>query len=292
MGRDYSRDPDASPFDLPKWWQAIGESQKPSPYESASWAFFQTTVVEDNACEETPEGTFDCDPEDAWWETLGGTLRPYASASWAYFQESDLVLESFVWTEFFTLDDLLFQDSGDKDLIVDDGFFNASSPAAEVYDEAEWGSAGERVIMVKRTFAEVSVYDTYASYPGRIAEIAESLGDIATDPSAQDFIRTDGLSEDFFIEAQRSGEPGDDRPPGSLLAKVSYEIFGTVAKITSWSHYNWEDDEPVRKACEVLIRELPDCITEVTVEDDPTAFWVSLGFKQVVKGEPLLHLYR
>lgn len=292
MGRDYSRDPDSSPFDQPKWWDLIGESQKPSPYATASWAFFQTSVVEDT-CGETEEGTFECDTDTLWWETLGGTLRPYASASWSYFQESDIILESFITTIFEFFDDGEFPDDQDKDLVIDEGLFNGTQASLEVIDEEEWNAGGDRVVMVKRTFAEISVYDTHASSPGNVADIAEPLGDLVTDPANPlDFVKTDEVPESRFLQLERTAEPGDDRPPGTLLGKISYEIFGAVAKITSWTHYNWEDDEPIRKACEVLIRELPDCVTEVVVEDDPTAFWTSLGFKQVVKGEPLLHFYR
>jgi len=332
MGRDYSRDPDASPSDpRPKWWQTIGGSQKPSPYETAAWTYTQTVVIEEDSCEEEPDGSIECSVElPEWWETLGGTLYPYATASWTYHQEYDYIFEFQVVAaeEFVVYDDWYFNVVVEE-LVFDNGAFNAPRPALTL-DEAEYNEYGERGIRVRRTFAEVSVYDSLASYPGALPTIPQPLGTLATEPSSANAalvladpasmgdtalgaetagayfadietdappevsseIVGDGDYDGVEIEITRPSNKYDDRPPGTLLGKVSYEIYGSVATITSWTHYNWEDDTPVLKACKALINELPDCVVEVVVEDDPTAFWTSLGFKQLVKGDPYLRLFR
>lgn len=291
MPRDYSRDPDTSPGGPPSWWDDLGETKKPAPYSAKSWAYTQTAIVEQDSCSDRPDGSLDCTNEDPeWWETLGGTLRPYATASWSYIQESDVILELFLAVEFKIFDEREF--SGERGgVILDNGVFG-TTPVI-VYDEAEWNSSGQRVYTVNRTFAEISVYDSFASSPGNVPSIIEPLGDLSTDPPAStSFVMSDGSPDFNFIELGATSTSQNDKPPGTMLARVSYEIFGSIARIMSWNHYNWEDDTPVRKACEVLIRELPDSVTEITVEDDPTPFWVSLGFEQAVKGDPVLHYYR
>lgn len=330
MPRDHSRDPDASPGDIPKWWGTLGETDKPSPYATSAWTYTQTVVVEEESCEEEPDGSLDCTQDlPEWWEQLGGTLRPYATASWTYHQDSDFEYEFYYVTpsEFLVFDETYFSRT-EGGIVLDSGLFN--SPPGDLYDEAEIGPNGQRGFNVKRTFAEVSVYDSLASYPGFLPAIPEPLGNLATEPepASTSFVSVDvsgaggpdvGVEEEstyratlildtpavssreivadgdfdgYYIEFTTPSNSAYDRPPGTLLGKVSYEVYGSTATIMSWSHYNWEDDTPVRKAMQALIHDLPDCVGEVRVEDDPTAFWVSLGFTQDYKGDPYLRLYR
>lgn len=142
---------------------------------------------------------------------------------------------------------------------------------------------------MKRKLARVLVYDQLADSPGIIPLIPQPLGLLDVDPTIDDLIGTDPSGE--TIEAVRASTPYDDRPPGTLLGSVSYEIFGDVATITDWEHLNWQDDTPVRKAVRVIINELPDCVNEVRVLDGPHAFWTSQGFLPNYKGDQYLHLY-
>lgn len=176
---------------------------------------------------------------------------------------------------------------------------------------------------MKRKLARVLVYDQLADSPGVIPLIPQSLGTLTADPVVNDPLGIDPPSDDLgseqsgtlqaiisidlnpspleiecdgdflgdVIEAVRPSTPYDDRPPGTLLGSVSYEIFGDVATITDWEHLNWQDDTPVRKAVRVIINELPDCVHEVRVLDGPHAFWTSLGFLPDYKGDQYLHLY-
>jgi hypothetical protein len=100
------------------------------------------------------------------------------------------------------------------------------------------------------TFAAIRVYDTKAS----------------------------GIGEEIVFE----------EPDGVLLGELHYEIEGPVLTIKEWSHYNWRDDLPVRKAIEVLLNEAPDCVAVIQVKDAPNAFWVSEGFLSPFKGSEML----
>jgi hypothetical protein len=136
----------------------------------------------------------------------------------------------------------------------------------------------------------VLVYDQYANSPGILPLISQPTGVLATDPSLLE-ISGDGDLDGVLIEAARSSVPQDDRPPGTLLGSVSYELFGSTVTITDWEHLNWQDDTPVYKAVKVIINELPACVSEIKVLDPPHAFWTSLGFLPNFKGDQYLHLY-
>jgi hypothetical protein len=141
-----------------------------------------------------------------WWEELGETDRPspYAVASWAY------------WHDF----EKMSQDVGNAVLF--------------------------------HTYASMKVYDTKASHPGDDSTVVD-------------------------IEER-----------GKLLGEINYEIVGPLLTITDWSHYNWRDAQPIRMAFKVLVSEVPDCVEIITVRDEPTAFWRSLGFKHSGKGDGYL----
>ena len=74
----------------------------------------------------------------------------------------------------------------------------------------------------------------------------------------------------------------------TLLGEINYEIVGALLTITDWSHYNWRSDLPVRKAFTVLVTEVPECVNLIAVRDTPDAFWRSLGFRHVEKGDDIL----
>ena len=141
-----------------------------------------------------------------WWEKLGETNRPspYAIASWAY------------WHDF------------DRESQVVDG------------------------TVLFHTYASMKVYDTKASHPGEDSDVV------------------------------------DIHERGSLLGEINYEIMGPLLTITDWGHYNWRDAQPIRQAFKVLVSEVPDCVEMITVRDEPTALWRSMGFKYSEKGDGYL----
>ena len=76
--------------------------------------------------------------------------------------------------------------------------------------------------------------------------------------------------------------------PGTVAPSIFAEMVGTHVEITDWSHYNWSDALPVRKAVKALINSLPQCVDTVTVRGRPTAMWTSLGFIRPTKGSDIL----
>lgn len=191
-------------------------------------------------------------------------------------------------------------------------------PARKPYATASWAYFQT----VEETLARVFVYDTYADAQEDLALIPQSIGNLSVDPQPSDPIGIDPTNDELgseisgvladpvgidlssaplelvcdgdlvgdFIEGARPSVPSDDRPPGTLLGSVSYEISGDVATITDWEHLNWGDDTPVYKAVRVILNELPDCISEVKVLSNPTSFWTSLNFRPDFKGDQYLHI--
>ncbi len=189
-----------------------------------------------------------------WYEQIGPTQRPspYATASWVYLQKYVVEMVRGCGTE----ESLIFDNYSNfsvwlYDFILNGGEFNHDRTDAPVYDSG----AALNTPFIKHIFASVKVYDSLASYPG-------DCGDLEVDP----------------------GFP----PPGDLLGELSYEMVDCKVFITDWSHYNWMDDTPVRKAFKAMVNSLPAQVSEVTVRDTPHAFWTSLGFIQKKKGDQIL----
>lgn len=107
--------------------------------------------------------------------------------------------------------------------------------------------------LIFHTFGSIKVYDGRASHPG----IQEPY-----DPEETTLARE--------------------------LGRLDYEIVGALMTITNWNHYNWRNDLPVRKAFTLLVTEAPECVNLIAVRDTPDAFWRSLGFKHVEKGDDIL----
>lgn len=291
-----------------------------APYATATWTFFQTLEEFDEASE-SAAGAFGASAQ--WWETIDDSgLAPYSTAAWAYFQDVEFEYEfvSVSLRLFYSYDEEYYPRINGFGVILDSGYFGQKGEA--VYDSAYY-DGGERGVIMKRKLARVMVYDQLADSPGSLSEIPQSLGLLSTEPDSFARVTADPAAEELiaedsgsawasidaqvdelasmeiiadgdilgsFIEGSRRSVPSDDRPPGTLLGSVSYEILGTVATITDWEHLNWQDDTPVFKATQVILNELPDCVIEVKVLDPPHAFWTALGFKPDFKGDPYLHL--
>ncbi len=304
----------------PVWWGTIGQ-QGPAPYASKAWTYTQIVVEEEE--QQTPLLPVSL-PPSLWWETIGDSgPKPYATAAWTYHQEVSFVLE-FVPLSlklYFAYDEEFYPRTKGLGVILDSGYFGQKGEA--VYDSAYF-LGGERGILMKRKLARVLVYDQLADSPGLLPTIPQPLGVLATDPNFGDPLETDPTGDEIgaelnntywasingdtgpqesleiagdgdldgvLIEAARASIPQDDRPPGTLLGSVSYELFGTTVTITDWEHLNWQDDTPVYKAVKVILNELPECVTEIKVLDPPHAFWTALGFRPNFKGDQYLHLY-
>jgi hypothetical protein len=313
------------------WWETIG-GEGPKPYEAAAWSYVSAVISEvEDACgdvalaDNTPlPPDLEC-PSGEWWATIGGEgPKPYATATWQYLYDSDLILEiiAISTTELAPLDEGVFGEGGEQ-ASYDAGLFG-SSPGILI-DGVFYITTGYG-IEVKRTFAEIKVYDSLASSPGPLPRISQPVGNLATEPNgggdvmlldpptlgdtdlstdpydtqietdippleSQEILINGGGFDGFAIEFQRLSHKLDDVPPGQLLGQVNYEVFGSVATITSWDHYNWEDDTPVRKAVLAMLNGLPDGVIEVRVLDEPTALWQSLGFNRAYKGDPYIHYF-
>ena len=109
--------------------------------------------------------------------------------------------------------------------------------------------------------------------------------------------------EDFpantLLEVTREESYNDDSGDGTVLGRINYEVVECVAVITDWSHYNWDDDEPIRKAFRALINALPQKVTNIYVPaveegnsqlktSPDTAMWKSLGFVREKKTDLML----
>ena len=306
------------------WWETVGD-EGPKPYAATAWTYSQIVVEEEESEDDRvdPIISFATGPIE-WWETVGDEgPKPFATAAWTYYQEEFFVRE-FVPVAlklFFIYDEEYYPRTKGQGIVLDSGYFGQVGEA--IYDSAFYLGA-ERGILMKRKLARVLVYDQYADSPGILPLIPQSVGSLATDPNFGDPLETDPVGDEIgaelnnaywasingdtgpeesleisgdgdldgvLIEAARSSVPQDDRPPGTLLGSVSYELFGSTVTITDWEHLNWQDDTPVYKAVKVILKELPACVSEIKVLDPPHAFWTSLGFLPNFKGDQYLHFY-
>lgn len=302
-----------------KWYDTLGPTQKPSPYATASWVYKQSyeEVYEEVSIDDegviVDNGLFsDWLRAELQGSLDGGTLatindpRVYADGSVysgsggregfvKYFfarvrvydsrasspgplgkQEVELGLlgidsDELPVTVTVVVDPqtLVPIDNGDNfqnpdpnpDVIIDGGVgFNTGVIPDLVIDGAQWQivNGQQEIITVEdRVFADGALLET--------------------DPG------------ELEIEVTRHAIPLDDEPPGTLLGQINFEMVDCKVHITDWNHYNWMDDTPVRKAFKAMVNSLPYDVVEVTVDNDPHAFWTSLGFVERTKGDDYLY---
>jgi hypothetical protein len=227
-----------------------------------------------------------------WWNTLGPTQRPspYATASWKYLQDTQTEeIERRAVIEVVYDNGAVFADYNQA-IDWDGGLFNPVVPPSVVLNGGGFNSSGEIIIFEKTSFSTVYVYDSYASYPDirGLQSIILDTGDLATDPDAIFITTEDGFTFGSEVPAQLI----NDTPPGTMLGQLDYTITNKRVEITGWSHYNWQDASPVKRAFQAMIASLPtDCVEGVFVKDDPTAFWQDLGFGYVGKGDTELKFF-
>ena len=274
-------DPNASAVQRakPAWWKSLGPTQKPSPYATASWIYrrYSTFEFQEKPADRIPE-VFDN------WSDFSVNLYP---------------------------------------TVLDGGLFNSPLTPEAIYDEGgfEGGSSGSEFI--KHYFSTIKVYDFYASNPGQPLGIVpidqftvyDNSNDIQVPIPNPDQIydsqlfaqwgqgevldelryaiingkqyRVKDVSSDTAL-SPNPDQATDSNELGKVLGQLEYEVIGSNLTITGWSHYNWQDATPVRKAFKSLINDLPECVRSVTVEDDPHSFWTQLGFISPYKGSDVL----
>ena len=220
-----------------------------------------------------------------WWESLGPTQKPspYAYAAWKYIQNFSsefaevIVTPELVYDNGTSFPDYLYS------VVWDGGLFNPPVAPSVVLDSGQFNSSGQIVKLEKTTFATVYVYDSLASYPdvNGLNKIILNVGDLATDPDTDVILTEDG----FSIYSEVPAQTFDDSPPGVLLGQLDYTLKEKRVDVIGWSHYNWQDATPVRRAFQAMINSLPLCVEGVYVKDSPTAFWIDLGFEYENKGD-------
>lgn len=204
--------------------------------------------------------------EPTWAEDLGSTRgpSPYATKAWTYWHKfeteeravPDRVPVTFVLDNGDAITVYLYPDD-----VYDGGLYSNSNYAVGTLQFDEQGSS--RVFspepvtsIVKQTYASIEVYDSKASEPGGVTP-----------------------------EEERYQE---NKPKGVQLGALYYEIVGPSLLITDWSHENWKDATPIRKAFESLLTEIPECVDVVSVVNRNDPFWKSLGFVSPFKGSSML----
>jgi len=226
-----------------------------------------------------------------WWESLGATQKPspYATASWKYLQNYTTEITEVIATPEVIYDNGANFSNYLYPVVWDGGLFNPVAPPSVILDGGGFNSSGQIVEFETTTLATVYVYDSYASYPdvnGLNAIILDS-GDLATDPAEDVILSEDGFS--FFSEVP--AQTVNDTPPGTMLGQLDYTLVNERVDVVGWSHYNWEDAAPVKQAFRAMVNGLPQCVKGVYVKDDPTAFWIDLGFQYVHKGDTELKFF-
>lgn len=255
-----------------------------------------------------------CEPP-RWFDNLGPTQRPspYATASWVCHQKYEVIYQLECGTE----ERAIFDNYTDfatwlYEFILDGGTLSQSQEPHDGYDGGFFTSTSQGARYIKRYFASVRVFDSLASDPRTNLVNVESIlvldnGDDIQLPIPNPQAIYDGGESFFywganivfdgggFTSSGGSSEiidiSGEDDPPGKLLGEINYEMVNCEIFITDWSHYNWMDDTPVRKAFKCLVNSRPSQVRNIFVEDNPHAFWTSLGFSTPVKGGNVLSYF-
>lgn len=314
--RGYTVDPNRDPCAEASWYEKIGPTQKPSPYATASWVYLQKYVVElITACGVEETIGFDN------WRDFNVWLYDFVLNGGEFYQNRDNAPVYDAGSAFNTpfikhifasvkvYDSLASYpgDPGNND--VDLGLLAIDSDQVPVeipivispeslmgYDNGDRMQVpipNPQVIFDGGSFADqglgVVLDGVQYQVVNGVQQIVQLVDTVFIDGS---LIQADGdPNEGDFIEMTRTAINTDDTPPGDLLGEINYEMKECKVRITDWSHYNWMDDTPVRKAFKAMVNSLPTNVNkdDISVRDTPHAFWTSLGFIQKAKGDEILY---
>lgn len=316
--RGFTADPNAETQVKDKWYKQVGETRKPAPYATASWAYAQNWVevlktsgtneiidVLDNGQDFRvwffPESIYDGglfsqinfprDTEDSGLYTSSSTLDlvkqifasvkvydTHASSPGPYKDQVIQIAELSIDSDGLPVITDIIVDISDFFRFDNGADFQNPNPNPNLsYDSGTFGQQGLGITLDGANyFINSSDQQIYFDR----AEVTYTAGSSLAgdgDPNGGD-----------ILGVTRTVIQSDDTPPGKLLGRVDFEVEDCEVTITDWSHYNWQDDTPVRKAFKKLVNSLPENVTKVSVKDDPTAFWKSLGFVQTGKGDDSL----
>ncbi len=315
--RGLTYDPNADEQSSAKWYKQVGPTRKPAPYATASWEYFQNWVevlksadtneiidVLDNGDDFRnwlfPNSLYDGglfsqinfprDTEDSGLYTSSSAIE-VTKQIFASVKVYDTHASNPGRYPEQTLDlaDLAIDSDGQPvttDIIVDIAEFDTFDNGADFqnpnpnpslsYDGGTFGQQGLGITLDSANYTirngEQIYFDNVT-----VTYIAGSnlLGDGT--PSGR-----------RLLGVTRTVIPSDDIPPGDLLGRIDFEVENCEVIITDWSHTNWQDDTPVRKAVKKMVNTLPENITKVSVKDQPSAFWTSLGFIRKTKNDDML----
>ena len=316
--RGLTVDPNRDVFTDLKWYDELGETQKPSPYATASWQFFHTF---EKITELDPHGIVtdlgfdggDNFAQNAYQTILNaGVNFPNPGASLDYYDNGlygdlltglvdddptnrDSITRYFASVRVFDDGASSPNSRTEYDVLAIDAFFD-SVVILEPIDPADFSIFDNGSVITNPVPNPGSVYDggTFAQI-GQGEVLDEAMFVFSNDNTR---FRVQEITADADDGLPLLTEEGDEidigtylldeEPRGTLLGEINYEITGPLLNITDWSHYNWHNSKPVEKAFGVLLAEAPECVDLITVENAPTAFWRKLGFRQAEKGAKTL----
>ena len=316
--RGLTVDPNRDVFADLKWYDTLGQTQKPSPYATASWQYFHTF---EKITELDPNGVLtdllfdggDNFAQNAYQTILdAGVNFPNPGASLEYYEnglygdlltglvDDDPTLRESITRYFASVK--VFDEAASApesqtvfDILAIDAFFD-SVVILEPIDPNDLSIFDNGDLITDPVPNPGSVYDggTFAQI-GQGIDLDEALFVFSNNPA---LFRVQEITADADDGLPLLAEDGeeleigtyllDEEPRGTLLGEINYEITGPLLNITDWSHYNWHNSKPVEKAFSVLLAEAPECVDLITVKNAPTAFWRKLGFRQAEKGAKTL----
>ena len=295
------------------WYETIGPTKRPSPYATASWKYLQNYhIVYVEGCGQEGSVVFDNGADFLVWlydfVLDGGELyqasddNPVYDAGGAnngafikHIFSSVKVYDSFASSPGISgsLDIDLGLLAIDSDGIAVEvpvainpitvGFDNGSNMQVPIPNPQVVWDGGTFAQWGQGTVLDNGGWETLNGVQQPLGYIEQVYEDGALLDSEQG-----GLASSL-IEVNRNAVPSDDQSPGKLLGELNYEMVNCKVSITDWSHYNWRDDTPVRKAFKAMVNSLPREVLEISVPDSPQAFWTSMGFTKKNKGDSVLY---
>lgn len=321
--RGLTVDPNRDVFAEPKWYDSLGSTRGPSPYATAAWQYVHKTLGTETIVTPEPVDPEEFDNGDSFlqntyqviWDAAENFSDPKTDINWDNGLYGDLLfglvddnpVVSIVSTTTFAAvrvyDDLASQPGTDlevdvllidalddavltltpidpNDLTVYDNGDAILDPVPDpnaIYDSGTFAQQGQGVPLDEQLYI-------FSNNP-----LLFRVYELAADPDDGLPLLINSLDPELdSLELDIGTFLYDAEPRGTLLGEINYEITGPLLTITDWSHYNWQNAQPVEKAFAVLLKDAPECVDVIAVNNAPTAFWRKLGFKHINKGSDTL----